>query len=69
MKHYSVLEYARMRGISRVAALKRITTGRIKAVKVGRAYIVSEKAILKEKAYEIAKSKLKDRYEKTKRAL
>lgn len=37
---YSVPELAELLGISRVAVFKRIKLGRIKAFKVGRAYII-----------------------------
>jgi excisionase family DNA binding protein len=37
---YSVQEYADLAGISRQAVLKKINTGKLKAKKVGRAFVV-----------------------------
>jgi excisionase family DNA binding protein len=39
---FSLAEVARVLGVSRVAVLKRINNGKLKAQKVGKAYIVSK---------------------------
>jgi excisionase family DNA binding protein len=47
---YSVSEYAALLGISRQAVLKQINAGKLKARKVGKAYIILEKAPNKNEA-------------------
>lgn len=42
---YSVSEAAKLLGISRIAVHKRIKNGKIAATKVGRAYVISAKAL------------------------
>ena len=37
----SIAEYAKIKGVSRVAILKQINTGKVKAFKVGRAYVIN----------------------------
>ncbi|MCR4281325.1 MAG: helix-turn-helix domain-containing protein [Candidatus Kaiserbacteria bacterium] len=39
--HFSVVEVAKIMGISRVAILKKITLGRLPAQKVGRSYVIA----------------------------
>ncbi|MEK7133777.1 MAG: helix-turn-helix domain-containing protein [Patescibacteria group bacterium] len=39
--HFSVSEIAKIMGVSRVAILKKITAGRLRAQKVGRNYIIA----------------------------
>lgn len=45
MKHLSVTEYAKLEGVSRQAALKRIKAGTVKAKKIGNNYIITIKAM------------------------
>ncbi|OGN01503.1 MAG: hypothetical protein A2651_03610 [Candidatus Yanofskybacteria bacterium RIFCSPHIGHO2_01_FULL_42_12] len=45
-KYLSTSEAAKILGISRVAVFKKIKNGRIKAKKIGRNFIIAEKAIL-----------------------
>lgn len=42
---FSTIELAKILGISRVAILKRIKNGKIRAVKVGRNFIIAKKDI------------------------
>jgi excisionase family DNA binding protein len=46
-EHFSVRELAEILGISRVAVFKKIQRGQIKAVRVGRNYIIPREAALK----------------------
>lgn len=39
---YSIAEYAALKGITRQGVLKQIDSGKIKAQKVGRSYVVLE---------------------------
>jgi len=42
---FSTMEIAKILGISRIAVFKRIKTGDIKAIKVGRNYVISDKIL------------------------
>ncbi|OGZ33653.1 MAG: hypothetical protein A2Y98_01835 [Candidatus Portnoybacteria bacterium RBG_19FT_COMBO_36_7] len=42
----STIELAKMLGISRIAVFKKIKSGRIKAVKVGRSFVIDKKDIV-----------------------
>lgn len=42
----STIELAKMLGISRIAVFKRIKSGRIKATKVGRSFVIDKKDIV-----------------------
>lgn len=56
-KYYSTGEIAQILQISRVAVFKRIKTGKIKADKVGRNYIVSYEHLLEALGNSIGKEK------------
>lgn len=44
-QYLSTIELAKLLGISRIAVFKKIKTGKIKAIKVGRNYIIDKKEI------------------------
>ena len=44
-QYLSTIELAKLLGISRIAVFKKIKTGEIKAIKVGRNYIIDKKEI------------------------
>ncbi len=59
-KYYSIPEIAKMTGLSRQAIYKRVKTGKIKAVKIGRSYAISEDFV-KENIADIRGHALKDK--------
>jgi len=44
-RHYSVAEAAALLGISRIAVFKKIKSGKLKASKVGRNYVIRASAV------------------------
>ncbi|HEC66037.1 MAG TPA: DNA-binding protein [bacterium] len=42
---FSTMEMAKILGISRIAVFKKIKSGEIKAIKVGRNYVISDKVL------------------------
>ena len=42
---FSTMEIAKILGISRIAVFKKIKSGEIKAIKVGRNYVISDKVL------------------------
>lgn len=45
-EYFSTSEVAKILGVSRIAVLKKITTGKLKAQKVGRSYIIAAKDVM-----------------------
>ncbi len=45
-KYYSIPEYARLIGVSRIAVYNKVKKGQIKAVKIGRNYAIPEELVL-----------------------
>jgi excisionase family DNA binding protein len=45
-KYYSIPEYAKMVGVSRIAVYNKVKKGEIKAVKIGRNYAIPEEFVL-----------------------
>lgn len=61
-KYYSTIEVGKILNISRVAVLKRIKSGKLKAERVGKNFIVSNETILEALGKTIGKEK-KDKIE------
>lgn len=74
-KYYSTIEVGKILHISRVAVLKRIKSGKLKAEKVGKNFIISNEAVMealgkligkeKKENIEHAVKKAVEQYEKT----
>lgn len=61
-KYYSTIEAGRILHLSRVAVLKRIKSGKLKAERVGKNYIVSNETVMEALGKSIGKEK-KDKIE------
>ncbi len=61
-KYYSTIEVGKILNISRVAVLKRIKSGKLKAERVGKNFIVSNEAVLEALGKSIGKEN-KDKIE------
>jgi len=78
-KYYSTIEVGKILHISRVAVLKRIKNGKLKAERVGKNFIVSNEAVMealgkligkeKKEKIEYAVNKAVEQYKKTFRLL
>ncbi len=67
-KLFSTMEIAKILGISRIAVFKRIKTGDIKAIKVGRNYVISDEIltqVLDKKITDKQKKEIKKAVHKT----
>jgi len=54
-KLYSTPEVAKILGISRIAVFKKIKSGKLEAVKVGKGYIISKDELMKHYRIKLAK--------------
>ncbi|HNW55976.1 MAG TPA: helix-turn-helix domain-containing protein [bacterium] len=58
-EYISVSELAKILQISRQAVIKKINNGQVKAIKVGRNYVISKKECLQQKISEKTKQEIK----------
>ena len=58
-KYYSTMEVGKILHLSRVAILKRIKSGKLKAERVGKNFIVSNEAVMEALGKSIGKEKKK----------
>ncbi len=54
-KFYSTPEVAKILGISRIAVFKKIKSGKLKAVKVGKGYVISKEDLMEHYRAKLAK--------------
>lgn len=58
-KFYSTVEVAKILGISRIAVFKKIKTGKMKAMKVGKGYVVAKQDLMEHYRAKITKAQKK----------
>lgn len=55
-KFYSTPEVAKILGMSRIAIFKKIKTGKLKAMKVGKGYVVAKKDLMEHYRLKLTKA-------------
>lgn len=58
-KFYSTVEVAKILGISRIAVFKKIKTGKLKAMKIGKGYVVAKADLMEHYRIKLTKAQKK----------
>ena len=67
-RYLSIPEFAKLIGVSRIAVYKQVKAGKIKAIRIGRNYVIDEKAVnavLKTKVSDERQAKIKKAVKRT----